>query len=101
MKKFQPDRLAQWEKTRARGKSRFIWTHGILQWGGFMFFFSMAVFQHRHYGDVFSTEGNLPFRLILALLVWVFVGHLYGQSRWRRNEQEYQAQKASKDSTSA
>jgi hypothetical protein len=86
------ERLEHWRKTRAGGKQRFIWTHGVVQWGGFMFFFSLGVFQHSHYGDVFSTEGNLPFRLILALLVWVFVGYLYGQSRWRRNEQEYQEQ---------
>jgi hypothetical protein len=86
------ERLEHWRKTRVGGKQRFIWTHGVVQWGGFMFFFSLGVFQHSHYGDVFSTEGNLPFRLILALLVWVFVGYLYGQSRWRRNEQEYQEQ---------
>ncbi len=79
----------QWEQTRELGRSRFIWTHGVLQWGGFMFCFSFALFQHSHYGKVFSTEGNLAFRLMLALLVWTFVGYLYGRSRWRRNEQEY------------
>ncbi len=84
-----PERLERWEKIRARGKSRFIWTHGVIQWGGFMFFFSFVLFQYRHYGDVFSTEGNLPFRIIFALLVWTFVGCLYGRSRWLRNEQEY------------
>jgi len=92
MKKPEPwskGRLEDWRKTRAGGKNRFIWTHGVVQWGGFMLFFSLGVFQHSHYGNVFSTEGNLPFRLVLALLVWVFVGYLYGQSRWRRNEQEY------------
>jgi hypothetical protein len=89
---WNQERLENWRKIRAGGKNRFIWTHGVVQWGGFMFFFSLGVFQHSHYGDVFSTEGNLPFRLILALLVWVFVGYLYGQSRWRRNEQEYQEQ---------
>ena len=92
MKKRDPwpkQRLHEWRKTRAGGKNRFIWTHGVLQWGGFMFCFSLGVFQHSHYGSLFSTEGNLPFRLGLALVVWVFVGYLYGQSRWRRNEQEY------------
>ncbi len=90
---WSPERFKQWEKTRALGQKRFIWTHGVLQWGGFMFFFSFAVFQHRHFGHVFSTKGNLPFRLILALIVWVYVGYLYGGSRWRRNEQEYQRQR--------
>ena len=99
MKKPEPwtqQRLDQWRKTRANGKNHFIWTHGVIQWGGFMFFFSLGLFQHSHYGSVFSTQGNLPFRLILALLVWVFVGYLYGQSRWRRNEQEFHAQNPGK-----
>jgi hypothetical protein len=91
--KWTPERLEQWKKIRSGGKKRFIWTHGVLQWGGFMFFFSFAVFQHRHYGHVLSTEGNLPFRLIIALTVWTFVGYLYGRSRWLRSEQEYQDQK--------
>jgi hypothetical protein len=86
---WTPERLKQWEKTRALGRTRFIWTHGVLQWGGFMFFFSMAVFQHRHYGHLLSIEGNLPFRLSLALVVWAFVGYLYGKSRWESNEQQY------------
>ena len=86
------ERLEQWRNTRTRGMSWFIWTHGVFQWGGFMFCFTLGVFQHSHYGSVFSTEGNLPFRLMLSLLVWTFVGYLYGQSRWRRNEQEFQAQ---------
>ncbi len=86
------DRLRQWEKIRAQGRNRFIWNHGVLQWGGFMCCFSFAVFQNSYYGDVFSSEGNLPFRLILALLVWTFVGYLYGRSRWQRNEQEYRQQ---------
>jgi hypothetical protein len=93
-KAWTDDQLEQWAKTRAQGKQRFVWTHGVLQWGGFMFSFSFAVFQHRHFGDVFSTEGNLPFRLILALSVWIYVGYLYGRSRWLRNEQAYLAQKS-------
>lgn len=88
---WDKQRMAEWRKTRAAGMQRFVWTHGVLQWGGFMFFFSLGVFQHSHYGNVFSTEGNLPFRVGLALAVWVFVGYLYGKSRWRRNEQEYES----------
>jgi len=87
------ERVREWEKTRALGKRRFIWTHGVAQWGGFMFFFSLGVFQHSHYGHLLSTEGNLPFRVGLALLVWIYVGYLYGQSRWKKNEQDYWAQK--------
>jgi hypothetical protein len=91
-KTWTPQRLAEWERTRARGKRHFIWTHGVLQWGGFMFVFSTVFFQHQVFGDVFSTRGNLPFRLVLGALVWTFVGYLYGRSKWQRNEQEYAEQ---------
>lgn len=90
---WTPERLAEWEKTRALGKNRYIWAHGVLQWGGFMFFFSFALFQHSHYGHVLSAEGNLPFRLSLALAVWAYVGYLYGRSKWQSNEREYQEQR--------
>ena len=88
---WSAERLRRWEKTRSLGRRRFIWTHGVLQWGGFMFCFSFAVFQRSHYGEVFSAEGNLPFRLLLALAVWTYVGHLYGQSLWKKNERDYLA----------
>jgi len=91
-KTWTPQRLAECEQTRARGKRHFVWTHGVLQWGGFMFVFSTVVYQHQVFGDIFSTQGNLPFRLILGALVWTFVGYLYGRSKWQHNEQEYAEQ---------
>ncbi|MDV3241616.1 MAG: hypothetical protein LOY00_07525 [Methylocaldum sp.] len=96
-KTWTPQRLAEWEQTRARGKRRFVWTHGVLQWGGFMFVFSTMVYQHQVFGDIFSTQGNLPFRLILGVLVWTFVGYLYGRSKWQRNEREYAEQTKSRN----
>lgn len=94
---WTPQRLAEWERTRAKGKRHFIWTHGVLRWGGFMFVFSTVVFQHQVFGDIFSTEGNLPFRLLFGASVWIFVGYLYGRSRWARNEQEYAKQETSRN----
>lgn len=84
------DRWAEWEAIRARGIRHFIWTHGVLRWGGFMLCFSLAVFQYAHYGQVLSTEGNWLMRWLLALATWTFVGYGYGRSRWRRNERDYQ-----------
>jgi hypothetical protein len=70
----------------------YVWTHGVLRWGGFMLCFSLAVFQHSRFGSVFSTEGNLPFRVVVAALTWTFVGYLYGRSNWRKHEEAYLAQ---------
>lgn len=71
----------------------FIWFYGVLRWGGFMFCFSLAVFQYSHFGDVLSTEGNWLFRVLLAAATWIYVGRLYGRSLWRRNEREYAEQR--------
>lgn len=81
--------MARWERLRIVGKRQFIWSHGVLRWGGFMMCFSLAVFQHARFGDVFSTEGQWWVRLILAAATWTWVGFLYGKSTWQRNEQAY------------
>ena len=92
MSSWSPERLAAWEKTRVRGMKYFVWSHGVLRWGGFMFFFSLVVFQYSHFGSVLSTEGNWLLRVLLAALTWVYVGRLYGRSLWLRNEREYACQ---------
>jgi hypothetical protein len=81
---------ARWEKVRSLGKSRYIWTQGVLRWGGVMFAFSLGLFQHAHYGAVFSFEGRWDVRFLMALLTWIFVGHGYGRSSWNRMEERYQ-----------
>jgi hypothetical protein len=86
--------MADWEKRRAKGMAHFVWVQGVLQWSGFMFCFTLGFFQVQHYGNLFSTEGNLSFRITVGLMIWCFVGLLYGRSRWQRNEQIYLEQKA-------
>lgn len=81
---------ARWEAVRAYGKSRFIWTQGVLRWGGVMFAFSVGLFQHAHYGAVFSLEGRWEIRILVALVTWIFVGYGYGRSSWNRMEERYQ-----------
>ena len=87
----QPDDAwrTEWEKLRQVGKTRFIWSYGVLRWGGFMFFFSLAVFQYAHFGHPFSLEGNWLARLLIALPTWIFVGYGYGRSQWQRNEARF------------
>lgn len=96
---WPPERLDEWKNLRARGMRHFVWSYGVLRWGGFMFFFSMAVFQYSHFGSVLSTEGNWLFRALLAAITWTFVGWLYGRSQWRRNEREYAAQRPDRGGT--
>ncbi|MBM4201135.1 MAG: hypothetical protein FJ189_07600 [Gammaproteobacteria bacterium] len=84
-------RLRDWERLRSRGRSRFIWSYGVLRWGGFMFCFSLTLFQYRQFGNPWSLDGNALLRLILGGAVWAYVGYLYGRSVWSRNEREYAA----------
>ena len=83
--------LEGWARLRALGRSRFIWSYGVLRWGGFMCCFSLAVFQYRQFGSPWSLDGNAPFRVGLAAMVWAYVGYLYGRSVWNRNERDYAA----------
>lgn len=57
-----------------------------------MFCFSLGVYHYRQYGSVLSLEGNLWVRLLVAALVWTYVGYLYGRSSWHQNERDYAAQ---------
>lgn len=81
---------ARWEQIRSQGKARFVWTHGVVRWGGVMCVLSLGFFQHAHYGDIFSLEGRWDLRVLVALLTWIFVGHGYGRSTWNRMEERYQ-----------
>jgi hypothetical protein len=90
---WPPARLAQWEKVRALGMRRFVWSYGVLRWGGFMCCFSLAVFQYSRFGSVWSAEGHWLLRVLLAAATWTFVGTLYGRSLWLRNEREYAGQR--------
>ncbi|RYU63108.1 hypothetical protein EWI61_01210 [Methylolobus aquaticus] len=85
------NRLEHWARLRTLGRSRFIWSYGVLRWGGFMCCFSLAVFHYRQFGSPWSLEGNATFRVILAAIVWAYVGYLYGRSVWNRNERDYAA----------
>lgn len=85
------DQEAEWEAIRARGRNAYIWSHGVLRWGGFMLFFSLGVFQYAHFGHPFSFEGNWKLRFIAALLTWTFVGYAYGRSSWAKKSRDSKA----------
>ena len=79
---------AEWAAIRARGRNAYIWSHGVLRWGGFMLCFSLGVFQYAHFGHPISLEGNWKLRFIAALLTWTFVGYAYGRSSWAKKCRE-------------
>ena len=77
-------RLKKWEKSRAKGKFRFVLLNGIIKFG-----FSTAIlvlitrkFRHPTY--------DLSIQFVILLLIGHSIGgYIFGLWAWNRNEQEY------------
>jgi hypothetical protein len=71
----------RWQKTRDKGKKRFVLRVGVLQWGGFMFLVTTAQYAIR--------KPQLPRRMIdyvveaaINLLIWPIAGYFFGTRIW-------------------
>src|SRR5687768_4327913 len=69
--------LLEWGKTRQIRRTRYIWRHGVLGWGGFMALFWSLVF--------FLRGAGWPFYLFLVALS-LLGGYFLGWWHWRRAE---------------
>ena len=77
-------KFARWEKTRARGRTQFIWVNGVLMWGvltGVLWSLAMPVMQ---------PEMSFLKLLPLALAGFPAGGYLWGVLVWRAMEKKYQ-----------
>lgn len=73
---------AKWLNTRLRGKQRFIFTRGVLGWGGFMFIFMTVV---HNYIDHENTDWSY---ILIAVLVWAVGGYSFGVWQWNWQEKK-------------
>jgi hypothetical protein len=72
------------EEVQARRRRRFVWTTGVLGWGGFMFLFGTL--------DDWYRAGYIripPLRPFLSstipnLIIWPIAGYFFGAMLWRR-----------------
>ncbi|MEM6798040.1 MAG: hypothetical protein AAF589_00870 [Planctomycetota bacterium] len=76
-------RMARWEKTRARGRNRFIRVYGVLGWG-----VSTAVFWSIFMTFVQGWERLLQV-LPFALVAFPIGGYFFGSWAWKVSENRY------------
>ena len=84
--------FAKWERTRSRGKSRYVWFTGVLGWGVPMLI-AMTLFTYvQQYGANWPTAEEIPILLIsLNLILWPLGGYLSGVAMWSTLEVAYRA----------
>ena len=79
--KPNPAQRERWERTKAKGKKRFILRTGVLQWGGFMFV--AMTLSHIFRKPAFPRHlVDYIFDVVLNLLIWPSAGYLFGLSMW-------------------
>jgi len=80
---MNPGQASRWEKTRARGKLRFMLLNGVLMWGGFMILFLNGL-----HSFVLHDPSERAY-FVTSLVVWPFAGLLFGLLTWNRTEASY------------
>lgn len=81
MNNEMPKDLQRWEKTRQRGKWKFVLFNGVLFWGGPMFIVMTFVVNRR-------TEK--PGLIAISALIWALGGLLFGLAIRTISERRYQ-----------
>ena len=81
----------RWEKTRAKGKFRFMLVNGSIMWGGFMILFLNAIHLF-----ILHDPAELTY-FITSLIVWPLGGLLFGLLTWNKTEASYQYFKSQKE----
>jgi hypothetical protein len=79
-----PQQIESWGKSRAKGRTRFVWRMGVVAWGlptAITWAVVMAAFQ---------GWERLPLLLPIALLLFPIGGYWFGASTWRKYEGLYE-----------
>jgi hypothetical protein len=75
--------LEKWEKTRAKGKKRFLWVNGFLGWG------VMTAILWSIIMEVSQPSENLWIRPIIALILFPIGGLAWGHFVWKYTEKKF------------
>jgi membrane-anchored glycerophosphoryl diester phosphodiesterase (GDPDase) len=82
-----------WEKTRAKGKFRFM-LGGILLWGivgtiiSLLFDYAFEYF-YEAVPNFQKVSENLFLKLLISLIIWSLIGFFIGWLSWNKNEREF------------
>jgi len=88
----RPAAIAQWERTRAMGRTMFIWRRGVFGWGIPVALVTIAYQVVQEQGFVWRLVMTQHLRtgIALAVLVFPLCGYLFGRWLWTTGEENYQ-----------
>jgi uncharacterized membrane protein len=84
MNNDMPKSLQRWEKTRQKGKAKFIVQNGILMWGLPMFAVITFLVGRRH------DHPLTPLAILVSACIWALGGAVYGWTVWTITEKKYE-----------
>lgn len=84
MYKEMPNNLQRWEKTRQKGKTKFMLQNGLLAWGLPMFIVVTFVVSR------IQRHQLTPALIVADAFIWALAGLIYGWAIWRVTEKKYQ-----------
>jgi hypothetical protein len=88
-----PAILERWARVRAKGRTRFVWLHGVLGWGG-TFALGLAIFST--IPRVLLNKASVadfPITLAIAAFFLSLAGYEKGRRTWKKRERAFLAAK--------
>jgi hypothetical protein len=83
-------RIDKWDKTRRKGKYRFILLNGVAGWGLLMFIIMTAFFHIQKVGFRLNEIQGISCQIVLInALIWPIGGFVWGACVWSINERLY------------
>ena len=88
--KWNSVKIAKWEKTRSRGRKRFILVRGVAGWGLLMFLFMTVLVHFRDAGfKLPALEDISMVTILINAVVWPIAGYVWGAWTWSLTEKSY------------
>ena len=86
------DAMARWERTRAMGRTTFIWRRGVFGWGIPVALVTIAYQVVQEQGFVWRLvmTQHLKVGIGVAMLVFPLCGYLFGRYLWTTGEENYE-----------
>ena len=79
--------MEKWERTKSRGRGRFVWIHGVIGFGIPLFICLLIL------GKLVTPQGSPWINFLNALLIASITGYLWGAWFWNSMEKDYERTK--------
>jgi hypothetical protein len=88
----RPEAIARWERTRAMGRTTFIWRRGVFGWGIPVALLTIAyqIVQEQGFVRRLVMTQHLKVGIGVAMLVFPLCGYLFGRYLWTAGEENYE-----------